>query len=134
VAEDGSALSEGEIQIVGAVMSDLTATNVPVSGFGRVALPQQFTLGQNYPNPFNPQTKIEFAIDQSAANQPVRLEVFNILGERVTTLLDEPMSAGLHTVTWHGRDESGHEVASGVYFYRLRVGEMTETKKMVLMK
>ncbi|MFH2054618.1 MAG: FlgD immunoglobulin-like domain containing protein [bacterium] len=134
VAEDGSTLDENDIRIVEAVASDPAANNVPVKGFGRIALPEQFSLSQNYPNPFNPQTQIEFAISQSAANKPVTLDVFNILGERVTTLLNEPLAAGLHTVTWYGRDDNGQEVASGVYFYRLRVGDVTDTKKMVLMK
>lgn len=134
VAEDGSAIVEGDVMLVDAVVSDPGANNVPVKGLNRIALPKAFTLAQNYPNPFNPTTMIEFAINQSAVNQPVSLEVFNILGEKVTTLLEKPLASGLHTVTWYGRNDNGQEVASGVYFYRLRVGDVTETKKMVLMK
>lgn len=134
VSNDGQTLGADDIRIESAVMSDPAANNVPVTGLSRVALPAEFSLGQNYPNPFNPQTTIEFAIDKSAANKPVRLEVFNILGEQVNTLIDKPLAAGLYKVTWAGRDDSGREVASGVYFYRLKVGDVTDTKKMVLMK
>ena len=64
----------------------------------------------------------------------VRLEVFNLLGQTVATLLDETMSAGLHAAEWNGHDARGNEAASGVYFYRLSTGETSLVKKMVLVR
>lgn len=95
------------------------------------ALPRAYQLEQNYPNPFNPITEINFSLDRT---QSVRLEVFNSLGQHITTLIDEPRTAGSHTVYWNGSDQNGQIVATGVYFYRLTVGNTSETRKMVLLK
>ncbi|MFZ5981021.1 MAG: T9SS type A sorting domain-containing protein, partial [Candidatus Zixiibacteriota bacterium] len=94
-------------------------------------LPGMLTLYQNYPNPFNPETVISFALPKTA---PMRLEIFNILGQKVTTLLDRPMPAGINTVVWDGHSESGGKVSTGVYLYRLQSGSFTQTKKMLLLK
>jgi hypothetical protein len=93
--------------------------------------PTGFSVSQNYPNPFNPAT--EFLFDLPRASR-VTIEVFNILGQRVKTLVDEKMAAGSHVVDWDGEDEKGAHVSSGVYFYRMRAGEFSEIKKMVLLK
>ncbi len=92
---------------------------------------RRFSLDQNYPNPFNPTTKIEFVLSKSGQ---VRIDIFNILGEKVKTLMDQHLKAGRQLVEWDGKDESGEEVASGVYFYRLQTKDFTQTKKMVLMR
>lgn len=92
---------------------------------------RRFSLDQNYPNPFNPTTKIEFVLSRSGQ---VKIEIFNILGEKVKTLMDQHLKAGRQLVEWDGKDEAGEEVASGVYFYRLQTKDFTETKKMVLMR
>ncbi|MGD8921740.1 MAG: S8/S53 family peptidase [Candidatus Zixiibacteriota bacterium] len=84
------------------------------------------TVSQNYPNPFNPTTEISFTLPKAAA---VKLDIFNVVGQRVTTLVDGQMGAGEHTVTW---DASGF--ASGIYFYRLTAGDLSQTRKMLLMK
>jgi flagellar hook assembly protein FlgD len=84
---------------------------------------------ENYPNPFNPSTNIVFSLPQSSH---VRLEVFNVLGQRVVTLADEYMTAGSHTLEWNGTDANGQQAASGVYFYRLQTEASTLTKKMLL--
>ena len=93
--------------------------------------PQGFSLSQNYPNPFNPRTSIRYALPQDAE---VRLTVYNVLGQRVATLVDEYQSAGYSTVWWDGKDANGDEVSSGVYFYRLTAGEFSEVKKMMMVK
>ena len=95
------------------------------------ALPQDFELGQNYPNPFNPDTRIEFALPEASF---VRLEIYNITGARVRTLVNERLSAGRKVAAWDGRDDSGAALASGVYLYRLETGSFRQTRKMVLMK
>jgi hypothetical protein len=94
-------------------------------------LPTVFSLSQNYPNPFNPETVIGFALPRSAY---VEIDIFNIVGQKVTTLIGRQMPAGNHEVRWNGRDESGSLVASGVYLYRLTAGDFADTRKMLLMK
>lgn len=89
-------------------------------------LPTVFALDQNYPNPFNPSTKIEFAMPKEAR---VQLEVFNILGERVATLVDEMRSAGYHTVQFDAT-----ALSTGLYFYRLSSDDVTFLRKMALVK
>lgn len=86
---------------------------------------------QNFPNPFNPSTRIEYTV---AEESPVEITVFNVRGEKVTTLTNETKSAGRHNVLWDGRDKSGREVSSGVYFYRLSIGDYRSTKKMLMLK
>ena len=94
-------------------------------------MPKAFALSQNIPNPFNPTTEIGYALPQASA---VRLEIVNVLGQVVRTLVDEFQAAGSHKAIWDGRDGNHQEVSSGVYFYRIAAGEYAETKKMVLMK
>ena len=96
---------------------------------GGWVLPSEVGLGPNYPNPFNPSTLIPY---QLSASSPVRLEVFNILGQRVTTLVDGEQGAGAYVARWDGTDAAGGAAASGVYFYRLTVAGAHWTGKMVL--
>ena len=98
-------------------------------GIPAPSLPQQFHLGQNYPNPFNPSTTIPFQLPVSTR---VRLEVFNLLGQRVTTLVDGELPAGFHTFRWDGTDAAGRPAGAGLYLYRLRGGGMSLTHRMVL--
>ena len=93
--------------------------------------PTDFSLNQNVPNPFNAGTRIEYSLPQAG---PVRLEIFNLMGQRVTSLIDETVPAGKHTVRWEGRDAHGQPVGSGVYFYRLQTERHTSMRKMVLMR
>ena len=96
---------------------------------GASGLPTRFALGQNYPNPFNPGTVIPY---QLAMDGYVRLEVFNLLGQRVATLVDGAQVAGAYAVPWDARDAAGFGVAAGVYIYRLTAGGETATRRMVL--
>jgi hypothetical protein len=93
--------------------------------------PATFALHQNYPNPFNPSTKIEFSLFGRAQ---VVLDIYNIAGGRVKRLVNEELPAGYWSIIWNGEDDHGTEVASGVYFYRLRTPEYTQTKKMVIIR
>jgi hypothetical protein len=93
--------------------------------------PSDFVLLQNYPNPFNPATNIEFVLSKSGQ---VKIEIFNILGQRIRTLVDEHLKPGHKVVDWDGRDDSGEEVSSGIYFYRLQTEDFTDAKKMLLLK
>ena len=92
---------------------------------------KQFSLEQNYPNPFNPTTRIDYSLPQSAQ---VKLIVFNILGQKVRTLVNSKMNAGKHHVVWNGRDDAGRVLPSGVYYYQLDLDGTRITRKMVLMK
>ena len=94
-------------------------------------LPQAMALEQNYPNPFNPKTTIAFTLDRSA---PVKLQVFDVAGRLVRTLVDEDLNAGTHTRTWQGRDDQGRQVASGVYLARFDHPKGVESRSMVLVK
>ncbi len=94
-------------------------------------LPDQFSLIQNYPNPFNPATIIEYNLPKRSH---VTIEVYNLLGEKVKTLVDGEKSAGTYTITWDGTSLSGESVSTGVYFYRFQAGDYVETKKMLLLK
>ncbi|HXG38686.1 MAG TPA: N-acetylmuramoyl-L-alanine amidase [Bacteroidota bacterium] len=93
--------------------------------------PLQFSLEQNFPNPFNPSTVISFTLPQAGR---VRLEVLNLLGEPVATLIDEEREAGTHQVTWNGTNQNGNTVPSGVYFYKLHHGSNTLTRRMVFVR
>ncbi len=105
--------------------------SLPFGGLrGRVpVLPERFELGHNYPNPFNPSTIIPY---QLPAPTRLRLEIFNILGQRVTTLVDGERPAGFHTARWDATDAAGRAVAAGVYFYRLKGDGVHLTRRMVL--
>ncbi len=97
----------------------------------RPGLPADFQISQNYPNPFNPVTTILYSVP---ARCMVTIEIFNVLGERVLTLVDEWKSAGSHEVEWSGDDESGRPVSTGMYLYRLRTDRGELTRKMLLIK
>ena len=103
-----------------------SGTPVGVKGRGSAELPGRFALLPNYPNPFNPETRISYSLPVDCQ---VNLEVYNITGERVATLVNQRQRAGYHTVTW---DASG--MASGIYLCRIKTGGFTKTQKMVLLK
>lgn len=105
------------------------ATDVPYEF--EETLPDNYSLSNNYPNPFNPSTTIEFSLPRRAHTT---LEIFNVLGAKVNTLLDNNLSAGSYKVIWDSHDSDGNEVASGVYFYKLETAEFVETKKMILVQ
>jgi hypothetical protein len=89
-------------------------------------LPESFALHQNYPNPFNPTTNIRFSLGRTSK---VKLTVYNILGQKVATLIDSRMTAGPHAVQFEAR-----QLPSGVYFYRLEAGDVILNKRMMLLK
>jgi hypothetical protein len=103
---------------------------------GGEALPTEYALMQNYPNPFNPVTSIRFALPVDGR---VNVEVFNVVGQRVRTLLNEEQKAGYHLVEWNGSADYGHSLGSGVYFLRLSArgndgSTFNETRKLMLLK
>lgn len=102
---------------------------VGITGEQPNAAPEKFSLSQNYPNPFNPVTNIRFGLPRPSH---VKIEIFNVLGQRVITLMDEKQSAGYHVITFDASRQGA--LASGMYFYRIEAGEFTDTKRMLLVK
>ena len=94
-------------------------------------IPDSFALSQNFPNPFNPETKIQYDLPKSTH---VRIEIFNLLGQKMRTLVNDQKPAGSHTVVWNGRKENGEAVASGVYIYRLQTEQFMKSRKLILLK
>ncbi len=95
------------------------------------SLPETFALHQNYPNPFNPVTTIRFDLPQA---DHIRIDIYNILGKRVRTLVNEEVTAGRQQVMWDAKDDFGRQVASGMYLYRVSGERYNATKRMVLLK
>jgi hypothetical protein len=108
-----------------------TTVGLDVTELESPTLPESFSINQNVPNPFNPNTSIDFAVPKTAH---VTVEVYNALGQKVVTLVDETLKAGFKRVEWDGTDSGGNSVASGVYFYRMTSDSFSETKKMMLLK
>jgi len=111
---------------------DSTAVSVESQ---KPTVPDQFELSQNYPNPFNPSTTISFAIPE---NSNVKLSVYNLLGEEITTLLNGDLSAGYHSVDWNSL-KNGKLISSGIYFYSINAtgasgNKFISAKKMILLK
>jgi hypothetical protein len=90
-------------------------------------VPVGFALEQNYPNPFNPSTTIHYQLPKTTQ---VVLKIYNIFGQEVRTLINARQPAGVSTVVWDGWDESGKEVSSGIYIYRLQAGEVVQSRKL----
>ncbi len=88
-------------------------------------------LFQNYPNPFNPTTTIKYSISQASS---VQLVVYNVAGQRIRTLVNETKPAGTYAEVWDGKNDGGRSVATGIYFYRLKAGGFSETRRMLLVK
>lgn len=94
-------------------------------------LPKSFVLDQNYPNPFNPSTTIRFQLPE---HSDVTVKVYDMIGREIATLVNDTKPAGSYEVHWNGRNYSGHQVSSGVYFYTISTKDFVQSKKMVLMK
>jgi hypothetical protein len=104
-------------------LETVTGVNTNVNG-----LPRVYALEQNYPNPFNPSTVITYAMPEKAH---VKIEIFNILGQRTITLMDQEQPAGTHSLEWNAANT---KISSGVYFLKMQAGAFTQVKKMVLTK
>jgi len=124
-----------KIRLTEALLSTTMAGAINVQGVD-VPLPKTFALHQNYPNPFNPITNIRFEIGvgESGGSQDVQLDVYNVLGQHVTTLVDGLYPPGEYEVIWDATDQRGQRVATGIYLYRLKVGDERTTRKMLFLK
>ena len=135
-SEPSSDTRENVLSRIIAWLDEGLATGVyeePIDHIDPASVPRGFELSQNYPNPFNAGTVIPFIVTSPISD--VRLEVYNILGARVATLIDDRLEAGRYRVTWDGKDASGRALASGVYLYRITVGgAQPVARSMVLLK
>jgi hypothetical protein len=95
------------------------------------SVPKEYKLYQNYPNPFNPSTEIKFDLPEAV---PVKLMVYNVLGQHVVTLVDEVRNAGRISIPWDGKNANGLDVATGMYIYQIKAGSFVDAKKMLLLK
>jgi hypothetical protein len=102
------------------------------------SLPKKISLSQNYPNPFNPATTIPFQVRslEFGVGRPIHttLTIYNLVGQKVRVLLDEEMLPGDYQAIWDGKDDNDKKVSSGIYFYRFKAGDNSETKKMIMLK
>ncbi len=96
-----------------------------------LAVPAKYTLAQNYPNPFNPSTVIKYGLPKDG---DVEIAIYNVTGQRVRLLVSTEMKAGMHEVSWDGRNDAGHSLPSGIYFYRMRTSSFNEVKKLIMIK
>lgn len=122
---------EGDVridEITLLVVDDQTDADDPP---GDNTLPSEFSVSQNYPNPFNPTTTISFSLPEAS---DVQVDIFNVVGQKVASLLSGPMAAGEHQIQWNGNADGGRAAATGVYLYRIRAGDRDVTRKMLLLK
>jgi photosystem II stability/assembly factor-like uncharacterized protein len=111
--------------------SDPTISPCKIAVTNEEKIPKSFSVSQNYPNPFNPQTVIKYDLPEAGL---VRITIYNLLGQKVRTLVDEDQETGYKSVNWDGKDDWGEEVATGIYFYKIKAGDFALVKKMVLLK
>jgi hypothetical protein len=97
----------------------------------RRILPGKYALQQNYPNPFNPSTNVRFEVKSTGR---VRIDIYNTLGQKVRTLVNDVRSAGKYSVNWNGINDVGDRVASGIYIYKMVAGDFVQTRKMILLR
>ncbi len=124
-------------KIDGIKIYNYAALNLPhtpataVEDNAKEVIPVKYQLSQNYPNPFNPETVISYSLPNPGV---VKVEIYDILGKKVKTLVNEFKNAGKYDVRWNGRNEYGSGVPSGIYFYRLQTGDFVQTMKMTLLR
>ena len=94
-------------------------------------IPDEFALHSNYPNPFNPTTTISYDLPEQSH---ITLDIYDLLGKRIKTLVHQSQDAGRQIVMWDGTDDVRRQVSAGVYLYRIQTGEFTQTRKMLILK
>jgi len=132
---DGSFVISGYTSSYGEGANDAWLLKIcnPNSQNSQDEIPDGSQLFQNYPNPFNPSTTISFSLNTEKA-EDTEIEIYNISGQKVNTLVNEVFPAGVHSVAWDGRNSNGDRVSSGIYFYKLKTERYEEIKKMILLK
>jgi hypothetical protein len=111
--------------------NDPTISPCKIAATNEEKMPKSFAISQNYPNPFNPQTVIKYDLPKP---EHVRITIYNILGQKVKTVVDEDQQAGYKSANWDGKDDQGKDVSTGIYFFQIKVGDFSTVKKMILLK
>ncbi|MCJ7508474.1 MAG: T9SS type A sorting domain-containing protein, partial [candidate division Zixibacteria bacterium] len=130
-------IKEGQAtQLLHQALSDLGESTgvmkpLEVEDDQKTSLPSEFGLAQNYPNPFNLESNIEYSLPKDCQ---VKLVIYNILGQKIRTLVNEEQKAGHQRISWDGRNDKGEGISSGIYFYRIKAGDFIQTKRMMLLK
>jgi len=119
-------------ELVGAIINGVRYGTVATVGSGQLSFPEGTKLFQNYPNPFNGTTNIKYSVN--LPNIQVRVELNNILGRRIRTLVNRVHQAGEYKVEWDGNDESGIQASSGIYFLKIQSGSEFRSQKIVLLR
>ena len=123
-ADPGGFIDAGSAYVYGLVTTDVVSDETGKR-------PVQFELSQNHPNPFNPSTTIRYFLPEP---QDVTVEIFDLFGERVRIWAQEAQAVREHSMVWDGTDSHGKSLPSGTFFYRLKGQDLSETKKMMLLK
>jgi hypothetical protein len=133
IETDGGSLSFTALSIAGDTLDQFTlqGTVTGIESEGESVSLRDFVLEDAFPNPFNPRTTISFVIPEAAH---VDLTIYDVQGRKVRTLVDRELRAGRHEVSWDGNNDDGQRSSSGLYFYQLRSGDKTESRKMLLLK
>ena len=129
IAEDSN-----RIKLADRVVDWFLNSTVSVGDPENIQLIQHLELEQNYPNPFNPETQIKYALPVSENSQIATLVIYDQLGQKVKTLVDEIKPSGRYEVTWNGKNDNGELASSGIYFYHLKYGKNISVKKMILLR
>jgi len=129
--DNATGLVVGLVELYRIDRSKLRKEAAPGDYMQQVVQCQSYKLQQNYPNPFNPETAISYQLPEACH---VTLKIFNLLGQQIKTLVDHDAPAGSHTIRWDGKDENGHNLASGIYIYRLEAGPYVASKKLALVR
>ena len=123
--------AHGNLRHTGELDTVLIGTPSAVDDALSAAIPEHYYLEQNYPNPFNPETNIRYDLSHQAR---VSIVIYNAVGQKIRTLVDEAQPGGNYQIRWNGQDDLNTQVSNGLYFYKLNADGFVKTRKMVLMR
>ncbi len=130
-AISGRTINDGGLSFCDFILNDLPLLETSISIEQEPKVPDHWHLGQNYPNPFNSSCIFEYYVPEKAH---LTIAIYNLMGQRIKTIVDGEVNAGIHKVLWNGLDDNGKKVGSGIYIYKMRSREFSELKKMLLVQ
>ncbi len=130
-----AATEDGSSDKILVVYQEVHEVPVGIAPIGNGKIPDAFSLSQNYPNPFNPSTHFSFRVSSlQHGGSKVAIQIFDLQGRLVKTIVDQALAPGEYTASWNGHNDTGEQVASGVYLYRITAGDFFATRKMILLR